>query len=90
GGNPTAAAAAAEAGTPRRARMDHVSFGITPWDTDGVAKALTDRGLTASPDTGGKGDIHGAQALYKSYHTITPMGYNLQISNSSLTNRTVR
>jgi catechol 2,3-dioxygenase-like lactoylglutathione lyase family enzyme len=90
GGNPTAAAAAAAAGTPRRAIINHVAFGITPWDTDGVAKALKDRGLTASPDTGGKGDIHDAKALYKSYHTRTPMGYDLQISNSSLTNRTVR
>jgi catechol 2,3-dioxygenase-like lactoylglutathione lyase family enzyme len=90
GGNPTTAAAAAAAGTPRRARMDHVAFGITPWDTDGVAAALTKRGLSASADTGGKGDIHDAKALYKSYHTTTPQGYNLQISNASKVNRTVR
>ena len=90
GGNPTTAAAGAAAGTPRHARIDHCAFGISPWDTDGVAKALADRGLSARADTGGKGDIHDAKALYKSYHTQTPSGFDLQISNANLKNRTVR
>jgi catechol 2,3-dioxygenase-like lactoylglutathione lyase family enzyme len=90
GGNPTTAAAAAAAGTPRHARIDHCAFGIAPWDTDGVAKALADRGLTAQADTGGKGDIHDAKALYKSYHTITPQGFNLQVSNATMKTRMVR
>jgi predicted enzyme related to lactoylglutathione lyase len=75
---------------PRRASMDHVSFGIAPWDTDGVKAELDKRGLSARADTGGKGDIHDAAALYKSYHTITPDGFDLQISNANIANRTVR
>jgi catechol 2,3-dioxygenase-like lactoylglutathione lyase family enzyme len=59
-------------------RIDHISFGISPWDTDGVLKALESRGLTHSIDTSDGMEIHAAQ--YKSYHTTTPNGYNLQIS----------
>ncbi|MEP6778794.1 MAG: VOC family protein [Gemmatimonadaceae bacterium] len=36
---------------PRRARIDHISFGISPWDTDGVKAELEKRGLRARPDT---------------------------------------
>jgi catechol 2,3-dioxygenase-like lactoylglutathione lyase family enzyme len=77
-------------GMARRASIDHIAFGITPWDTDAVANELTKRGLSARPDTGGKGDIHDAAALYKSYHTTTPDGFDLQISNANKANRTVR
>jgi catechol 2,3-dioxygenase-like lactoylglutathione lyase family enzyme len=59
-------------------RIDHISFGISPWDTDGVLAALEKRGLTHSIDTSDGMEIHVAQ--YKSYHTTTPNGYNLQIS----------
>ena len=52
--------------------------------------ALDKRGLTARADTGGKGDIHDPAAKYKSYHTTTPNGFDLQISNSDRANRTVR
>ena len=41
---------------------------------DGLEK----RGLRAQVDTGNTGDIH--QAAYKSYHTRTANGYNLQMS----------
>lgn len=41
---------------------------------------LTKRGLNAREDTGGRGDIH--TAPYKSYHTTTPNGFDLQISNT--------
>jgi predicted enzyme related to lactoylglutathione lyase len=75
---------------PRHAVINHISFGITPWDTDGVAAELTKRGLTASPDTGGKGDIHDEAAKYKSYHTRTPGGWDLQISNATKASRSVR
>ncbi|HVT39956.1 MAG TPA: hypothetical protein VHE78_12975 [Gemmatimonadaceae bacterium] len=78
------------AGPARGASMDHVSFGITPWDTDKVKAELDKRGLSARPDTGGKGDIHDEAAKYKSYHTTTPDGYDLQISNATRANRTVR
>lgn len=63
---------------PRNVRIDHIAFGIQPWDSDAVKDALEKRGLRAQVDTGNNGDIH--QAAYKSYHTRTPNGYNLQIS----------
>ena len=63
---------------PRNVRIDHISFGIEPFDPDAVGEALKKRGLTATIDTGNTGDIH--TAAYKSYHTRTPNGYNLQIS----------
>lgn len=62
----------------RRARIDHISFGIDPWDTDGVKAALEKRGLRARVDTSTDDEIH--VAAFKSYHTTTPNGYDLQIS----------
>jgi catechol 2,3-dioxygenase-like lactoylglutathione lyase family enzyme len=62
----------------RNLRIDHISFGIQPWDADAVKEALVKRGLRAQEDTGNTGDIR--QAKYQSYHTRTPNGYNLQIS----------
>jgi catechol 2,3-dioxygenase-like lactoylglutathione lyase family enzyme len=63
---------------PRNVRIDHISFGIQPWDSDAVKEGLEKRGLRAQVDTGGTGDIH--DTPYKSYHTRTPNGYNLQMS----------
>lgn len=63
---------------PRNIRIDHISFGIEPWDSDAVKDGLEKRGLRAQVDTGNTGDIH--QAAYKSFHTRTPNGYNLQMS----------
>ena len=67
-------------GTPpaRRERIDHISFGIAPWDTDGVKAELEKRGLRARIDTSTRDDIH--VAAFKSYHTTTPNGYDLQVS----------
>jgi catechol 2,3-dioxygenase-like lactoylglutathione lyase family enzyme len=62
----------------RRARIDHISYGISPWDTDGVKAELEKRGLRARVDTSTHDDIH--VAAFKSYHTLTPNGYDLQIS----------
>jgi hypothetical protein len=62
----------------RQGRIDHISFGIDPWDTDGVKAALEQRGLPATIDTSSGDEIH--VAPFKSYHTRTPNGYNLQIS----------
>jgi catechol 2,3-dioxygenase-like lactoylglutathione lyase family enzyme len=78
---------AAPTATPpaRRAAMGHISFGITPFDPDQVKGELDKRGLTAREDTGGRGDIH--TAPYKSYHTTTPNGYDLQISATTRANR---
>ena len=69
----------------RGARIDHISFGIAPWDTDGVKAELEKRGLPASVDTSTLDDIH--VAAFKSYHTRTPNGYNLQISYVTHDNR---
>jgi len=76
-------------------RIDHISFGISPWDTDGVKAELEKRGLRASIDTSSRhkapdgtwvaDDIH--TAAFKSYHTQTPNGYNLQISYVTRDNR---
>jgi catechol 2,3-dioxygenase-like lactoylglutathione lyase family enzyme len=64
----------------RRQRMDHISFGIAPWDTEGVKAHLEKRGLRARKD-----DIPAAG--FKSYHTTTPNGYDLQISHVTHDNR---
>jgi catechol 2,3-dioxygenase-like lactoylglutathione lyase family enzyme len=92
-GGRRATAAAGPAG--RSARIDHISFGIAPWDTDGVKAELEKRGLRAQVDTSSRhqtsdgawvpDEIH--TAAFKSYHTQTPNGYNLQISYVSHDNR---
>ena len=71
---------------PRRASMGHISFGIASFDPDQVKAELEKRGLTARVDTGGRGDIH--TSSYKSYHTTTPNGFDLQISATTRANRT--
>jgi catechol 2,3-dioxygenase-like lactoylglutathione lyase family enzyme len=76
------------AGQARKASIDHIAFGITPWDPDAVKAELDKRGLSGSPDTGNNGDIH--TAPYQSYHTNTPNGFNLQISNATKANRNTR
>ena len=65
-------------GRPRNVRIDHISFGIQPFDPDVVKEALEKRSLRVQIDTGNTGDIH--TAAYKSFHTTTPNGYNLQMS----------
>jgi catechol 2,3-dioxygenase-like lactoylglutathione lyase family enzyme len=69
----------------RRVNINHISFGITPFDPDAVAAELCKRGLQARVDTGAiasmpdsERDIH--TATYKSFHTRTPNNYDLQIS----------
>jgi len=82
-------------GDATRRGIDHISFGIAPWDTDGVKKELEKRGLKAQVDTSSRhkspdgtwvpDEIH--TAAFKSYHTDTPNGYNLQISYVTHDNR---
>lgn len=74
----------------RRASMGHISFGISPFDYAKVKADLTARGLTGSEDTGTSLKIDDPKALYKSYHTRTPQGFDLQISNATKEGRTVR
>ena len=79
----------------RGGRIDHISFGIAPWDTDGVKAELEKRGLRAQIDTSSRhlgpdgtyvpDEIH--TAAFKSYHTATPNGFNLQISYVTHDNR---
>jgi catechol 2,3-dioxygenase-like lactoylglutathione lyase family enzyme len=80
GGNRGVAPAA-----PRPASIGHISFGIASFDPDKVKAELEKRGLSAREDTGGRGDIH--TASYKSYHTTTPNGFDLQISATTRTTR---
>jgi catechol 2,3-dioxygenase-like lactoylglutathione lyase family enzyme len=82
-------------GAGRNLGIDHISFGIAPWDTDGVKTELEGRGLRAQIDTSSRhkapdgtwvaDEIH--TAAFKSYHTQTPNGYNLQISYVTHDNR---
>ena len=95
GGNPLSPDFGKSAGAPAAARIDHISFGIAPWDTDGVKAELEKRGLRAQIDTSSRhkgpdgtwvpDEIH--TAAFKSYHTATPNGYNLQISYVTHDNR---
>jgi catechol 2,3-dioxygenase-like lactoylglutathione lyase family enzyme len=85
GGNPNDPNFGKPATPSRRPRIDHISFGIEPWDTDGVKAELEKRGLKATVDTSTKDDIH--VAAFKSYHTTTPNGFNLQISYVTHNNR---
>ena len=85
-GTYNAYAPGAVAPTVRRAVMNHIAFGITPFDPDKVKAELEKRHLNARQDTGAiasspasEKDIH--TASYKSYHTTTPNGFDLQISN---------
>jgi catechol 2,3-dioxygenase-like lactoylglutathione lyase family enzyme len=63
----------------RASRIGHISFGLAGFDHVAVRAELEKRGLNARVDTGGAGDIETAR--YKSYHTTTPNGFDLQISN---------
>lgn len=70
----------------RSAVMNHISFGITPFDADAIWAEVCKRGLQARVDTGAiasspapEKDIH--TATYKSFHTRTPNNYDLQFSS---------
>jgi catechol 2,3-dioxygenase-like lactoylglutathione lyase family enzyme len=70
----------------RSATMDHISFGITPFDPDAVAAELCKRGLVTQVDTGATASMPPAEhdihtATYKSFHTRTPNNFNLQFSS---------
>jgi catechol 2,3-dioxygenase-like lactoylglutathione lyase family enzyme len=81
--------------TTRRVNIGHISWGISPWDVDGVRAELEKRELRVRVDTSsahlgpdGKyvsDDIH--QAAFQSYHTTSPNGYDVQISWNSIDKR---
>ena len=78
-GAPGAAAAPAAAAPANRPPVtgviNHISYGVAPWDTDGVKAELERRGLNPRPDMVG--------ADFKSYHVLDPDGWDLQISNQT-------
>ena len=78
-GAPAAAAPAAQASQPPRPPLtgviNHVSYGIEPWDTDKVKVELERRGLKPRPDMVGDN--------FKSFHVYDPDGWDLQISNKT-------
>lgn len=72
---PAAAPAQAAGRPPLTGVINHVSWGIEPWDTEGVKAELDRRGLNPRPDMVG--------ANFKSYHVTDPDGWDLQISNKT-------
>jgi catechol 2,3-dioxygenase-like lactoylglutathione lyase family enzyme len=74
-----APAAAAQPGQPPRPPLtgviNHISYGIEPWDTENVKAELERRGLKPRPDMVGEN--------FKSYHVFDPDGWDLQISNKT-------
>jgi hypothetical protein len=59
--------------SPMIGTVDHISFGVEPWDKDAVKEELTNRGLDPRDDF--QGDD------FESYHVKDPDGWDLQISN---------
>jgi catechol 2,3-dioxygenase-like lactoylglutathione lyase family enzyme len=70
---------APQAGAPARPEptgvINHISYGIQPWDTDQVKAELERRGLNPRPDMQGEN--------FKSFHVLDPDGWDLQISNQT-------
>jgi hypothetical protein len=82
GRQPAAAGAPAAPADPSRPPrppitgvINHISYGIEPWDTDGVKAELERRSLNPRPDMVGD--------TFKSYHVRDPDGWDLQISNKT-------
>ena len=55
--------------------INHVSWGIAPWDKTAVKAELTKRGLNPRDDFQNGG--------FESYHVLDPDGWDLQISNQT-------
>jgi catechol 2,3-dioxygenase-like lactoylglutathione lyase family enzyme len=82
-GAQAAPAAAAQTGQaprpPLTGVINHISYGIEPWDTDKVKAELERRGLNPRPDMVGDN--------FKSFHVFDPDGWDLQISNKTSNTR---
>ncbi|MEP7002575.1 MAG: hypothetical protein ABI969_18940 [bacterium] len=61
--------------------INHISWGIEPWDTKTARSELTKRGLNPRVDTGTRGDI--ATSTFKSLHGRDPDGLDLQVGNQT-------
>jgi hypothetical protein len=68
-------ASAAGTGDQVTGVINHISFGIEPWDKDDVEAELTRRGLAPRDDFQDGG--------FESYHVKDPDGWDLQISNQT-------
>jgi catechol 2,3-dioxygenase-like lactoylglutathione lyase family enzyme len=79
--SPAPAAAAQPSRPPVTAVIDHISWGIEPWDTEAVRGELLKRGLTPREDTGNRGTME--TSPFKSFHVKDPDGWDLQISNQT-------
>jgi catechol 2,3-dioxygenase-like lactoylglutathione lyase family enzyme len=55
--------------------VNHISYGVQPWDTGAVEAELKRRGLNPRPDMVGDD--------FKSFHVLDPDGWDLQISNET-------
>ena len=75
------AAVAQPSRPPVTAVVDHISWGIEPWDTETVRGELLKRGLTPREDTGNRGSME--TSPFKSFHVKDPDGWDLQISNQT-------
>ena len=87
-GAPPAGANGAPAGASGRGQgnrppltgvINHVSWGVQPWDTEKVKAELERRGLNPRPDMVGEN--------FKSFHVLDPDGWDLQISNQTKDDR---
>jgi catechol 2,3-dioxygenase-like lactoylglutathione lyase family enzyme len=58
--------------------IDHISWGVEPWDTAKVKAELEKRGLDPQPDMDCK---------FQSFHLRDPDGWDLQISNQTDTSQ---
>jgi catechol 2,3-dioxygenase-like lactoylglutathione lyase family enzyme len=74
-------AAAQPSRPPITAVVDHISWGIEPWDTETVRSERVKRGLTPREDTGNRGSME--TSPFKSFHVRDPDGWDLQISNQT-------
>lgn len=72
---PAASGAAQGERPPVTGVINHISWGIEPWDTEGVRAELEKRGLKPRPDMQGSD--------FKSWHVLDPDGWDLQISNQT-------
>jgi len=59
--------------------INHISWGVQPWDTERVKAELEKRGLKPRPDMVGDN--------FKSWHVTDPDGWDLQISNQTKDSR---
>jgi catechol 2,3-dioxygenase-like lactoylglutathione lyase family enzyme len=81
-GSSTVATVGARGGSepkpPLTGVINHISWGVQPWDTEKVKTELEHRGLNPRPDMVG--------SSYKSFHVFDPDGWDLQISNQTREN----